>query len=83
VAERWASAIRCPVFIGLGQRDVSAEPHREPSAYRASTDISLCLVPGMAHIHNLAGTRRLLWQRLQSWMETVAASTRTDNEIAP
>jgi alpha-beta hydrolase superfamily lysophospholipase len=67
-----AAAVQVPVFVALGERDVSAEPHGEPGAFRASRDIELLVVPQMAHMHNFAGTRELLWQRIQAFGERVA-----------
>ena len=58
-----ASMIDVPVFIGVGERDVSPNPWIEPSAYWNSKDVSLYVVPHMAHMHNFASTRQLLWQR--------------------
>jgi pimeloyl-ACP methyl ester carboxylesterase len=62
-----AAAVKCPVFIGLGERDTAPEPRREPSAYESSTDITLFVCDQMAHMHNFASTRVLLWDRLVGW----------------
>ncbi|HEX3288999.1 MAG TPA: alpha/beta hydrolase [Mycobacterium sp.] len=62
-----AAAVNCPVFIGLGERDTAPEPHREPSAYERSTDVTLFICNQMAHMHNFASTRRKLWDRLIGW----------------
>lgn len=75
--ERDAAAIDVPVFIGLGERDTSPDPRLEPSAYRAARDTSLFIVPRMAHMHNFASTRQLLWDRLSDWMLMVARGGRT------
>lgn len=62
-----AAAITAPVFLAFGERDVSASPHDEPAAYPASGDIMLTIIPRMAHMHNFAGSRHLLWDRLLAW----------------
>lgn len=67
-----ASMIDVPVFIGVGERDVSPNPWIEPSAYWNSKDVSLYVVPHMAHMHNFASTRQLLWQRLGQWSAIVS-----------
>ena len=67
-----AAAIDAPVFLGFGERDVSTDPRAEPSAFRSSGDITLAVIPRMAHMHNFAGTRRLLWERLGDWADGVA-----------
>jgi pimeloyl-ACP methyl ester carboxylesterase len=62
-----AAALSIPVFIGLGERDTAPDPHREPSAYCASTDVTLFICDRMAHMHNFATTRAALWDRLAHW----------------
>ena len=69
-----AAAIEVPVFVGVGERDTCPDPHAEPSAYKRSRDVSLFIVPRMAHMHNFASTRALLWDRLIDWSRTVAAA---------
>lgn len=67
-----AANIRVPVLVGNGERDVCPDPWAEPSAYRASNDVSVFVVPAMAHMHNFAGTRSRLWQRLADWARMLA-----------
>ena len=67
-----AAAIEAPVLIGVGARDVCPDPHAEPGAYKHSRDVSLYIVPRMAHMHNFASTRRLLWDRLVEWSRIVS-----------
>lgn len=62
-----AAAVTVPVFVGVGERDVCPEPRAEPRAYANSTDVSVYLVPRMAHMHNFASTRELLWDRIEHW----------------
>jgi pimeloyl-ACP methyl ester carboxylesterase len=68
-----AAAVQVPVLIAVGERDVCPDPHAEPAAYRGSRDVSLFIVPRMAHMHNFASTRALLWSRIASWSRRVAA----------
>jgi pimeloyl-ACP methyl ester carboxylesterase len=68
-----AAEVDVPVFIGLGERDVAPEPHREPTAYPNSTDVSLFICERMAHMHNFASTRQKLWDRLAYWSAGVDA----------
>jgi len=67
-----AAAIDVPVLIAAGERDVVPDPHAEPGAFESSPDVSLYVVPGMAHMHNFATTRRLLWDRIAAWSLMVA-----------
>ncbi|KXU31859.1 hypothetical protein A0J57_03150 [Sphingobium sp. 22B] len=69
-----AARVAVPVLVGDGERDTCPEPYREPSAYSASRDVSLFIVPRMAHMHNFASTRAILWQRLNDWSRMVAAA---------
>lgn len=68
-----ASAIVTPVLVGCGEIDLVADPWLEPSAFRGSRDVALFVVPRMAHMHNFAQTRDLLWARLDRFAEVTAA----------
>lgn len=74
VVKTEAAAITVPVLIAMGARDVCPEPHNEPTAYSGANDVSLFIVPRMAHMHNFAGTRRQLWNYIESWARRVCAS---------
>jgi alpha-beta hydrolase superfamily lysophospholipase len=69
-----AAQVRVPVLVAMGERDVCPDPHAEPSAYRGSSDVSLFIAPRMAHMHNFAATRVLLWSCIASWSRRIAAS---------
>jgi alpha-beta hydrolase superfamily lysophospholipase len=67
-----AAAITCPVLVAMGERDVVVDPKGEARAYVSATSVDLCIVPpGMRHMHNFAGTRELLWKRIEIWGEWV------------
>lgn len=68
-----AAAIRSPVYIGVGERDVVADAHAEPRAYFSSSDITVSITERMAHMHNFAHTREKLWSGLHHWGNGVAA----------
>jgi pimeloyl-ACP methyl ester carboxylesterase len=68
-----AASITVPILIGAGERDVVPNPWAEPAAFKSSTDVAVYVCRGMAHMHNFAHTRELLWQRIHSWGEGVAA----------
>ena len=69
-----AAWIEAPVYICLGERDVSPDPHAEPAYYRASPDVTLHILPRSAHCQTFASTRRQLWDRMHHWSRGVAAS---------
>ncbi|MGE0383982.1 MAG: alpha/beta hydrolase [Gammaproteobacteria bacterium] len=70
-----AAAVSVPVLVGVGERDVCPDPRAEPAAYRGASDISVCIVPDMAHMHNFATTRHRLWRRIESWARGVGAES--------
>jgi pimeloyl-ACP methyl ester carboxylesterase len=72
VVAQEARAIKVPLLIGVGERDVCPDPHAEPSAYTGSGDVSLFIVPRMAHMHNFASSRQQLWSRIERWARRVA-----------
>jgi hypothetical protein len=67
-----AARIAVPVLVGLGERDTCPDPRAEPAAYAGSPDIGVYIVPRMAHMHNFASTRELLWARLHRWTRMLA-----------
>lgn len=69
--EHAAMHVRCPVFLGQAEVDTSAEPHHEPGYYTGSSDVTLAIVPGRAHCHNLADQRHTLWNRIIKWVRSV------------
>jgi pimeloyl-ACP methyl ester carboxylesterase len=69
-----AAAIRCPVLVAVGERDVIADPRGEPRAYSSARSVDLFICPTMGHMHNFASTRELLWRRIESFAGWVAAS---------
>jgi alpha-beta hydrolase superfamily lysophospholipase len=74
-----AAAIRCPVLVALGERDVLVDPRGEPRGYESASSVDLFVCPKMAHMHNFAGTRELFWRRIELWAEwvrSVKAATR-------
>jgi len=67
-----AARVSVPVLIANGERDTCPNPHAEAAAYPASPDVSILIVPRMAHMHNFASTRALLWERLHRWSRMVS-----------
>ncbi|KAF2807419.1 uncharacterized protein BDZ99DRAFT_523037 [Mytilinidion resinicola] len=75
-----AAAITCPVLVAMGERDVIADPKGEPRAYHSAISVDLYVVPRMGHMHNFAGTRELLWKRIETWAEWVRAVKEWEKE---
>jgi len=63
-----SALVTCPVFLVHGVVDTSPAPHREPAYFTGSCDVTLMVLQGSAHCHNFAGTRRVLWDRLDAWI---------------
>jgi hypothetical protein len=70
-----------PVLIAMGERDVCQDPLRELAAFQSARDLSLLVVPAMAHMHNFAGTRRQLWDRTHAFVTQVAQAKRAARAV--
>ncbi len=68
---RDAARIEAPVFICMGECDVSPDPHAEIINYKRSRDIMLYILPNSGHCHNFSSTRHQLWHRMQRWVRCV------------
>jgi pimeloyl-ACP methyl ester carboxylesterase len=69
-----AAAVTVPVLLAYGDTDVSLDPHAEPGAFRSSRDVTLLVLAGSGHCHNMAADRHRLWGRLFSWCESVVGA---------
>ena len=78
-----AAAVRCPVLVAHGERDVLVDPRGELRAYESATSVDFFECPRMAHMHNFAGTRALFWTRIETWGEWVRASRAVARDAAP
>jgi pimeloyl-ACP methyl ester carboxylesterase len=65
------AAIDVPVFLGLGSKDLTDAIHEIPAQFRSSSDVSLFVLDGSGHNHNVAPNRELLWDRLARWARSV------------
>lgn len=70
-----AARVEVPVLIACGERHVAPDVRREPTAFINSNDISVFVVPRMAHMHNFAPTRQRLWRRTADWVLMQAAAS--------
>ncbi len=70
-AARELGTIEVPVFLGLGSLDLTDAAHEVPSQFPASRDVSLFVLDGAGHNHNVAPNREQLWDRLAGWARTV------------
>jgi pimeloyl-ACP methyl ester carboxylesterase len=68
-----AAQITVPVLIVHGVVDTSPDPWGEVRFFAASQDVTLSVLDGSAHCHNLAASRREHWSRLDSWVDSLPA----------
>jgi pimeloyl-ACP methyl ester carboxylesterase len=64
-------AIDVPVFVGVGEHDIAGPPREIPAAFTGSNDITLFVLPGAGHNHNVHADRAVLWDRAVAWMQTI------------
>jgi pimeloyl-ACP methyl ester carboxylesterase len=67
-AEEVAS-IDVPVLVAVGERDITIDVRSTAPSLRSCPDISLFVLAGAGHNHNIAANRRVLWDRLTGWAE--------------
>lgn len=72
VVAKEAAVIEVPVLIAMGERDVCHPPLDEAAAFSAAADLGWYVVPNMAHMHNFAPARALLWMRIESFALQIA-----------
>ena len=70
-----ARTIDVPIYIGLGERDVSPDPHAEPAMYAGSADITLQILPRSGHCHSFANTRQDMYERIVEWNGSLPAGS--------
>jgi pimeloyl-ACP methyl ester carboxylesterase len=75
IVKQEAASIDVPVYICLGERDVSPDPHAEPGYYRSSRDVTLHILPRSGHCQTFAGTRHQMWNRMHHWSRWIGEST--------
>jgi pimeloyl-ACP methyl ester carboxylesterase len=68
-----AAALRCPVLVALGERDVLVDPRGELRAYESASSVDFFVCPRTGHMHNFSGMRELFWRRIETWAEWVRA----------
>jgi pimeloyl-ACP methyl ester carboxylesterase len=63
--------LEVPVFAALGEHDLAGALDVLPAQLPACGDLTLFLLAGAGHNHNVAVNRRLLWQRVTRWATSV------------
>ncbi|HEX7094392.1 MAG TPA: hypothetical protein VF183_00815, partial [Acidimicrobiales bacterium] len=60
-----------PLFVGVGEHDITGPPHAIPAVFPGSSDVTLFVLRDAGHNHNVAPSRELLWDRLAQWARSV------------
>lgn len=66
------AAIDVPVFLGVGDTDITGDPRAIPGHFPNATDLTLFVLPDSGHAHNIAPTRARLWDRVAAWTRGLA-----------
>ena len=66
-------AVEVPVFLGVGDRDITGVPSRIPAELPNATDLTLFVLEASGHNHNVAPTRQVLWDRIARWTRSVVS----------
>lgn len=65
-----AQQIQVPMFLGLGENDMTGPPQEVPASFSASSDVTLYVMPGAGHSHFLFPIRLELFDRLTDWAQS-------------
>lgn len=67
----WAARVRVPVFLGIGERDITGPPHEVVASFPASPDVTLFVQPGAGHSHFAFASCERLFERVAHWAQLV------------
>lgn len=65
--------IDVPVFLGVGDRDMTGPAHVLPASFSGSADVSLLVLPDTGHTHFIFPSCAQLFQRLADWARSVTS----------
>jgi pimeloyl-ACP methyl ester carboxylesterase len=65
------ASIDVPVFFGVGEHDITGDARVLPGEVPASSDVTLFVLAGSGHNHNIADNRQQLWDRVARWIDYV------------
>ena len=65
--------LRVPIFAALGEHDLAGALGALPSQLPACGDLTLFLLDGAGHNHNVAVNRQVLWDRVARWAVSVTS----------
>ncbi len=65
------AAIKVPVYLGIGERDMVGAPDKVPASFTSSSDVRLQVLPQTGHSHFLFAARDQLFDGLAEWMNDI------------
>ena len=63
--------VEAPVFLAVGDRDMTGPAHKLPASFTGSSDVSLLILPDTGHTHFIFSSCTQLYRRLADWAESV------------
>ena len=73
----WAARVRVPIFLGIGERDITGPPHEVVASFPASHDVTLHVLPGTGHSHFAFATTEALFDHIARWSTGRGRSSRS------
>ena len=64
--------LRLPIFVGVGEHDLAGKLNVLPGQLPSCPDLTLFVLGGAGHNHNVAPNRQLLWERVMRWAASVS-----------
>jgi pimeloyl-ACP methyl ester carboxylesterase len=68
ISAPWAARVRVPVFLGVGERDITGPAHELPAAFPASRDVTLHIQPVAGHSHFAFPSCEGLFERIATFV---------------
>ena len=63
----WAARVRVPIFLGIGERDITGPPHEVVASFPACRDVTLYVLPATGHSHFAFASCERLFERIARW----------------
>jgi pimeloyl-ACP methyl ester carboxylesterase len=82
-ASQAAAAIDVPVFLGVGEKDIAVRHHEIPAEFTGSNDVTLFVLTGAGHNHNVEPNRARLWERVLTWTSGLSAASGSPLAASP
>lgn len=73
--------VEVPVFLAVGDRDMTGPAHLLPASFSGSSDLTLLVLPDTGHTHFIFPSCARLFRRLADWAESTMAEQDTDRSI--